>query len=79
MGKVVGKSAKDVNLFEISELLDELKGATDNLTCVRWGIVKGLEVCINPKMYDNALYMINQRLDDIVERLDKELYEREEV
>lgn len=79
MEKVVGKSVKDVNLFEIRELLDELKGAADNLTCVRWGIAKGLEVCINPEMYDNALYMINQRLDDIVERLDKELYEREEV
>lgn len=76
MANIVGK--KDVNLAEIRELLDELKGAADNLTCVRWGIAKSLDVCINPELIDNALFFVNQRLDDIVERLDKELYEREE-
>lgn len=76
MGKTVGK--KDVDLGEVREILDELRGAADNLTCVRWGIAKSLDVCINPELIDNALYLVNQRLDDLVERLDNELYEREE-
>ena len=60
---------KEVNRHDVCECLSELNFINDNLCCVRWGLASG--DCANPKVIDNALYLLNCRLDEVIAKLDK--------
>lgn len=74
MKKIVGK--KDADLGEIREIFSELQFANDNLRCVRYGLANG--DCVEPGVIDNALYLVNRHFDEMLDKLEKELYERED-
>ena len=70
MKNVVGK--KDVDLGEIREIFSELQLANDNLRLVRYGLAHG--DCVDPSVVDSALYLANRHFDEMLDKLDKELY-----
>lgn len=59
---------KTVDILELSDCLMQLNFINDNLHLVRWGLVSG--ECIDPKTIDNALYLINQNIESVIERID---------
>ena len=71
MRKVIVK--KDVDLAEIREALSELQIVCTNLAFVRHAISEGMVG--DPRSCDDALFLPERNLEQIIEKLDKELYE----
>lgn len=71
MRKTIGK--KDVNLEEVREILSELEIICTNLTFVRFAIAEGM--IGDARSCDDALFLPERNLEQIIEKLDKELYE----
>lgn len=70
MMKTIGK--KDVDLGEVRELLGELEIVCTNLTFVRFAIAEGM--IGDSRSCDDALYLPERSLEQIIEKLNKELY-----
>lgn len=62
------ESKRNVNVLELGECLMELNFINDNLHCVRWGLAGG--ECSDPKIIDNALYIVNLKLEEIIKRME---------
>ena len=69
MNEINKNEKREVDRIEVSECLMELEYVNDNLNCVRWGLASG--DCANPKVIDNALFLLNCRLDELITRLNK--------
>lgn len=63
---------KDVDLGEVRELLSQLQIVCTNLSFVRFSIGEGLVG--DPRSCDEALFLPERNLEQIIEKLDKELY-----
>lgn len=70
MRKTIGK--KDVDLGEVRELLGELEIVCTNLTFVRFAIAEGM--IGDSRSCDDALFLPERNLEQIIEKLNKELY-----
>lgn len=64
----VCKNKKEANVLELGECLMELNFINDNLHCVRWGLAGG--ECSDPNIIDNALYIVNLKLEEIIKRME---------
>lgn len=64
---------KDVDLGEVNELLSQLEIVCTNLTFVRFAIGEGM--IGDSRSCDEALYLPEKNLEQIIEKLNKELYE----
>ena len=71
MRKTIGK--KDVDLGEVREILSELEIVCTNLTFVRFAIAEGM--IGDSRSCDDALFLPEKNLEQLIEKLDKELYE----
>lgn len=71
MRKTITK--KDVDLGEVRELLSQLEIVCTNLTFVRFAIGEGM--IGDSRACDEALFLPERNLEQIIEKLDKELYE----
>lgn len=60
---------RKIDLLELGECLMQLNFINDNLHCVRWGLAGG--ECSDPKIIDNALYIINQNIESVIERMEQ--------
>lgn len=70
MRKTIGK--KDVDLGEVRELLSELEIVCTNLTFVRFAIAEGM--IGDSRSCDDALFLPERNLEQIIEKLNEELY-----
>lgn len=68
---------KDVDLGEVRELLSQLQIVCINLTFVRFAIAEGM--IGDPRLCGEALFLPERNLEQIIEKLDKELYTVEEL
>ena len=70
MKKTIAKT--DVDLGEVRELLSELEIVCTNLTFVRFAIGEGM--IGDSRSCDEALFLPERNLEQIIEKLNKELY-----
>ena len=68
---------KDVDLGEVRELLSQLQIVCTNLTFVRFAIGDGM--IGDSRSCDEALFLPERNLEQIIEKLNEELYEVIEV
>lgn len=59
---------KEVNKEELGDCLMQLRFINDNLHFIRLGLISG--ECDEPEVIDNAVYLIEQNIDKVIERID---------